>query len=149
MKTSKKLSRIQVLLLSLISSVAFPSHVGAQPVMSGKFTLSGEAKWGSVVLPAGVYTYALEDGGSPPQVTIYDARGNGKGVVFAAYVSEVTSPETARMTLEVKDGEAAVTALYVRRLGIMLHYNAEKPKREMAGKKTTPEPKAGSYAQAK
>jgi hypothetical protein len=149
MTSSKKLSRISVLLLSLISSFTFPSNAGAQPVMAGRFTLASPAKWGSVMLPAGEYTFAVEDSVSPPPVTIFTADGTGKGIVIPAFVSEIKRDDTGKMTLEVKDGEVVVTALYVERLGIVLHYNAERPNVQLAGKKITPASKMNSYLQAK
>ena len=149
MTSSKKLSRISVLLLSLVSSFTFPANAGAQPVIAGKFTLTGPAKWGCVMLPAGEYTFAVEDSVSPPPVTIFSADGMGKGIVIPAFVSQLQSDDTGKMTLEVKAGEAAVTALYVTRLGIVLHYNPERPNVELARKKLTPDSKMNSYLQAK
>jgi hypothetical protein len=70
MTSAKRLSRLQVLLLSLLSSVTFPSNALAQPAAAGKFTLSSEAKWGTVVLPAGDYTYGVEQGNVLPVVMI-------------------------------------------------------------------------------
>ncbi len=149
MTSSKKLSRISVLLLSLISSFTFPSNAGAQPVTAGRFTLSSPVKWGSVMLPAGEYTFAVEDSVSPPPVTIFTADGTGKGIVIPAFVSEIKRDETGKMTLEIKDGETVVTALYVERLGIVLHYGATRPNVELARKKVTPDSKMNSYLQAK
>ena len=106
MTSNKKLSRIQVLLLSLISSLAFPVHAGATPVMAGKFTLSNAAKWGSMMLPAGEYTFAVEDSVSPPSVMIFAADGTGKGIVIPAFVSQLQSDDTGKMTLEVKSSSA-------------------------------------------
>ena len=149
MTSSKKLSRISVLLLSLVSSFTFPSRAAAQPVIAGRFTLTSPAKWGMVLLPAGDYTFGVEDSVSPPPVTIFAADGTGKGIVIPAYISEITSADTGKMTLEVRDGEAVVTALYVERLGIVLHYSAERPNVELARKKVTPDAKMNSYLQAK
>jgi hypothetical protein len=149
MTSSKKLSRICVLLLSLVPSFAFPSNAGAQPVIAGRFTLTSPAKWGTVMLPAGEYTFAVEDSVSPPPVMIFSADGNGKGIVIPAFVSEIKRDETGRMTMEVRDGEAVVTALYVERLGLVLHYGAERGNVEVARKKAAPDSKLSSYLQAK
>jgi hypothetical protein len=149
MTSSKKLSRICVLLLSLVSCFAFPSNAGAQPVIAGKFTLTSPAKWGTVMLPAGEYTFAVEDSVSPPPVVIFSADGNGKGIVVPAFVSEIQRDDTAKMTMEVRDGEAVVTTLYVERLGLVLHYGAERGNVELARKKAAPDSKMSSYLQAK
>jgi hypothetical protein len=149
MTSSKRLSRVCVLLLSLVSSFAFPSNAGAQPVIAGKFTLTSPAKWGPLVLPAGEYTFAVEDSMSPPPVIIFSADGTGKGMVIPAFVSEIKRDETAKMTMEVRDGEAVVTALYVERLGMVLHYGAERGNAELARKKAAPDSKMASYLQAK
>ena len=148
MTSGKKLSRISVLLLSLISSFTFPANTGAQSVIAGRFTLTSPAKWGSVMLPAGEYTFAVEDSVSPPRKSS-PADGMGKGIVIPAFVSQLQSDDTGKMTLEMKGGEAVVTALYVKRLGIVLHYNAERPNVELARKKGTPDSKMNSYLQAK
>lgn len=149
MTSSKKLSRIQVLLLSLISSLAFPAHAGATPVMAGKFTISSAVKWGSVMLPAGEYTFAVEDNVSPPKVMIFAADGTGKGIVVPAFVSEIKKTDSGKMTLEVRDGQRVVTALYVERMGIVLHYDAGRANVEVAQKKAAPDGKMSSYLQAK
>jgi hypothetical protein len=149
MTSSKKLSRIQVLLLSLISTLAFPVHAGATPVIAGKFTLSSPAKWGSVNLPAGEYTFAVEDSTSPPMVMVFAADGTGKGMVVPAFVSDIKGADSGKMTLEVQGGQTVVTALYVERLGIVLHYGAGRPNAELAQKKAAPDAKMSSYLQAK
>jgi hypothetical protein len=148
MTSSKKLSRICVLILSLISSFAYPSNAGAQRVIAGKFTLPSPSKWGMMMLPAGDYTFAVEDSVSPPTVTIFTADGTGKGIVIPAFVSDIKSGDTGKITLEVRDGQAVVTALYLERLGLVLHYGAERPHAELA-KKVTPDSKLTSYLQAK
>ena len=149
MTSSKKLSRIHVLLLSLISSFVVPMHAGAAPVTGGKFTISGAVKWGSVMLPAGEYTFAVEDSVSPPTVTIFAADGKGKGMVVPAFVSDIKGADSGKMTLEVLDGQTVVTALYVEQLGIVLHYGAPRPNVEVAQKKVEPDAKLNSYLQAK
>jgi hypothetical protein len=149
MTSSKKLSRIQVLLLSLISSLAFPAHAGATPVIAGKFTLSNAAKWGSVILPAGEYTFAVEDSVSPPPVVIFAADGTGKGIVLPAFVSDIKGDDTGKMILEVRHGERVVTALYLERLGIVLHYGVDRPNVELAQKKAVPDSRMSSYLEAK
>jgi len=149
MTSSKRLSRIQVLLLSLISSLVFPAHAGATPEAAGKFTLSSPAKWGRMVLPAGEYTFAVEDGVSPPTVMVFAADGTGKGMVFPAFVSDIKGAESGKMTLEVRDGQRVVTALYVEQLGIVLHYGVERVNVELAQKKAAPDARMSSYLQAK
>lgn len=149
MNSSKRLSRIQVLLLSLISSLAFPVHAGATPVVAGRFTISSAVKWGSVNLPAGEYTFAVEDSVSPPTVTIFAMDGTAKGMVLPAFVSDIKGADSGTMTLGVRDGQTVVTTLYVERLGIVLHYGATRPNVELAQKKVTPDAKMSSYLQAK
>jgi hypothetical protein len=149
MTSSKKLSRIQVLLLSLISWLAFPVHAGAAPVVAGKFTISGAVRWGNVNLPAGEYTFAVEDSVSPPTVTIFAADGTGKGMVVPAFVSDIKGADSGKMTLEVQGGQTVVTALYVERLGIVLHYGDGRPNVELTQKKVAPDAKMNSYLQAK
>ncbi len=148
MRSVNKYSRIQVLLLSLISS-ALPSTTGAQPTLAGRFTLSGEAKWGSIILPAGEYTYGIEENSSLPMVIIFSANGTGKGFVFPTSVTEIEFPEKGKIALETKDGETVVTAVYVEKLGLILHYNAHTTSAEIVQKKTSPAPKLDSYSAAK
>lgn len=149
MTSAKKLSRLQVLFLSLLSSVTFPSNALAQPAAGGKFTLHSEAMWGTMALPAGDYTYGVEQGGALPVVMIYSMTGSGKGMVFPAYVSEMGRSDIGKVTLESIDGESVVTALYVEKLGLVFHYATDKTKIEMARKKSTPATELSSYTQAK
>jgi hypothetical protein len=149
MTSNKRLSRIQVLLLSLISTLAFPAHAGATPVVAGKFTLSSAVKWGSVMLPPGEYTFAVEDSVSPPTVMIFASDGTGKGIVVPAFVSDIKRTDSGKMTLEVRGGQRVVTALYLERMGIVLHYDAGRANVELAQKKAAPDTKMSSYLQAK
>jgi len=149
MTSVSKYSKIQVLLLSLISSVALPSTTGAAPTIAGRFTLSGETKWGSIVLPAGEYAYAVEENSSLPLVVIFSSNGTGKGFVFPSSVTEIEYPEKGKIALEIKDGETVVTAVYAEKLGLVLHYNARTTRAEIAQKKTTPRQKMDSYSAAK
>jgi hypothetical protein len=144
-----KYSRIQVLLLSLISSIAFPTHMGAQPTIAGRFTLSGEARWGSIVLPAGEYAFGIDESSSLPLVIIFSSDGTGRGFVLPTSVTKMEYSERGRVTLHTEDGETVVTAVYVEKLGLVLHYNAHTTKLEMAQKKTMPGPKVDSYSAAK
>src|SRR5580704_1060100 len=139
MTSVNKYSRIQILLLSLISSVAFPSAAVAQPAIAGRFTLSGETRWGSIVLPAGEYAFGIEENGSFPLVTIFSKSGTGKGFVFPSSVTEMGYSDKGRIALDTKDGKTVVTAVYVENLGLVLHYAAHTTRAEMAQKKMKPE----------
>jgi hypothetical protein len=139
-----KYSKIQVLLLSLISMVALPSTAGAVPTIGGRFTLSSETKWGSIVLPAGEYIYAVEENSSLPMVLIYSSNGKGQGFVFPTSATELEYPEKGKIALETKDGDTAVSAVY-----LVLHYNARTTRAEIAQKKTMPRQKMDSYSAAK
>jgi hypothetical protein len=144
-----KYSRIQVLLLSLISSMAFASNAGAQPTMAGRFTLLGEARWGSIVLPAGEYAFGIDESSSMPLVVIFSSNGTGKGFVLPTSVTKMGYSDRGRLTLHTEDGETVVTAVCAEKLGLVLHYNAHTTKVEMAQKKTLPESKMDSYSPAK
>src|ERR1700677_5032987 len=137
MTSVSKYSRIQVLLLSLISSVALPSTAGAAPTIGGRFTLSGETKWGSIVLPAGEYAYAVEENSSLPLAVIFSDNRAVKRFVFPSSVTEIEYPGKGKIALEIKDGETVVTAVYVEKLGLVLHYNARTTRPERPQKKTT------------
>ncbi len=135
MRAIRKVSRIQVLLLSLLSSVVFPAYAGAQPSETGRFTLTSEVRWGSLVLPAGKYTYGVESGTSSPLVIVYSANGEGRGFIFPASVSEIRRSEPGQIVLEEKDGESVVTTLYVKELGLALHYKASAANSDAATRK--------------
>ena len=53
------------------------------------------------------------------------------------------------MTLEVRDGQTVVTALYVERLGIVLHYGTARSNAELAQKEGCTRCEDESYLQAK
>jgi hypothetical protein len=147
MTSVSKYSRIQVLLLSLMSSMAFPSNALAQPTIAGTFTLSSEARWGPVVLPAGEYAYGVEDNGSSPLVIIFSSRGAGKGFVFPTSISEMGDSDKGKISLE-KDGELVVTSVCVEKLGLVFHYAAHTTTAETV-KKTLPQRQIDSYTAAK
>ena len=118
-------------------------------MVAGKLTISSAVKWGSVNLPAGEYTFAVEDSVSPPTVLIFAADGTGKGMVVPAFVSDIKGADSKTMTLVEENGQTVVTALYVERLGIVLHYVPARPNVELAQKKAAPDAKMSSYLQAK
>lgn len=124
MTSVSKYSRIQVLLLSLMSSMALPSNALGQPTIAGTFTLSSAARWGPIVLPAGEYAYGVEDNGSSPLVIIFSGRGAGKGFVFPTSISEMGDSDKGKISLEKKDGELVVTSVCVEKLGLVFHYAA-------------------------
>ncbi|HSY59613.1 MAG TPA: hypothetical protein VK795_08635 [Terriglobales bacterium] len=149
MTSANKLPRLQVLFLSFLSSVTFPSNALAQPAADGKFKLHSETMWGTMILPAGDYTFGVEQGGALPVVMIYSITGSGKEMVLPAYVSEMGRSDIGKVTLENINGESVVTALYVEKLGLVFHYATDKTKIEMARRKSFPVTEANSYAQAK
>jgi len=82
-------------------------------------------------------------------VIIFSSDGTGRGFVLPTSVTKMEYSDRGRVTLHTEDGETVVTAVYVEKLGLVLHYNAHTTKLEMAQKKTMPGPKVDSYSAAK
>lgn len=75
----------------------FPASAVASEA-SGKFTLTREVHWGTIVLPAGDYTYSLEQRGSP--VLLLRAASGEPGYLVMARTIDSVATESDSLVLQ-------------------------------------------------
>lgn len=133
MKGPHRYSHVALLLLSLLSSTAVPIATQADNLL-GRFTLTSEARWGSTVLPPGEYTYSISSNSVLPIVIVRSARGGLGAFVAAMSITDARQGEPDKLLLEKTDTGMAVTSLYVKDMGVTLHYRIAKSTVETAAK---------------
>jgi hypothetical protein len=100
---------------------------------SGKFTLAKEVRWGSAVLPAGEYTYALEH--QTGQVLfVRNVNGRANAIVLVKSVSLVNEREHDRLVLQRSGDDWFVSSMVITNLGQQLSFGAPSTHTEQATK---------------
>jgi hypothetical protein len=117
---------LKVLVLAIGTLVAGVSSAHAQSA-NGKFTLTHDAHWGSVVLTPGVYTFSLQSSSLPAPIMVGKAGSAQIAVVLPEVVSMEKLKDGSHLVLTRNDaGESFVSALYLGDLGVSLHYRLPK-----------------------
>jgi len=107
-------------LFAAISALAlFPASALASEA-SGKFTLTREVHWGSIVLPAGDYTYSLEQRGSP--VLLLRAASGEPGYLVMARTIDSVATESDSLVLQRHGDEWFVSQMVVGSVGEELSF---------------------------
>ena len=89
----------------------------------GDFTLPREVRWGGVALPAGSYSYAVEQHAGPVLV-LYPKTGGEGYFLMASAVSRTDTTTPNRITLEHRGADWYVTKMVVNDLGVVLLFQA-------------------------
>ncbi len=95
----------------------------AQSVVRGHFTLPYAARWGSVTLAPGKYTFTLRSG--EPADVVYvqgDAKRAPQVIVLAEGWNAITTSSESELVLERHAGVAFVRALRVGEIGAEYEY---------------------------
>jgi hypothetical protein len=122
----------------------FPASAVASEA-SGKFTLTREVRWGSIVLPAGDYTYSLEQRGSP--VLLLRAASGQPGFLVMARTIESVATESDSLVLQRHGDEWFVSEMVVGSVGEELSFAAPETHPVAAHKKGAGPDKIASLSQ--
>ena len=126
MKSIHSSSLLKVLVLALGVLGASATSAQAQSV-NGKFTLTHETRWGSVVLTPGEYRFSLQSPSLPAPIMVGKAGAPAVAVVLPQAVSTEQLTDTSSLVLSHNErGESFVSGLYLGNLGLSLHYAAPK-----------------------
>lgn len=126
MKSIRSSMLLKVLVLAIGTLGAGVSSAHAQSA-DGKFTLTHDARWGSVLLTPGVYTFSLQSPSLPAPITVGKAGSTQIAVVLPEVVSVEKVKEGSGLVLTGNDaGDSFVSALYLGDLGVSLHYGVPK-----------------------
>ncbi|HEV2201755.1 MAG TPA: hypothetical protein VGR73_18195 [Bryobacteraceae bacterium] len=123
------LNSLQKLALGSLLAICLNAGFANAQTMAGKFTLPFAAHWGQANLPAGDYSFRLEEG---PGGKVQVIRGN-KAIAFV--VDRGYSTDTsAGMSMTVVRNRAgySVCDLNLPAIGKVLHYAPAKPRRNSA-----------------
>ena len=125
MKMNRSFSLVRTLLLLGAALCGSTGLASAQSLVKGEFTLPLEVRWGQAVLPAGHYSFDLQD-----LVTTQVMRVRGEGtnmMVIAQGQSDLPSSTTDSALVLAQNGDTTVVRqLRLAPLGITLHYAAHK-----------------------
>jgi hypothetical protein len=89
----------------------------------GQFTIPREVHWGSLVFPAGSYSYSVEHHAS--EVVLLRSKSGGSGhFLLATAVSRPEIPGPNQLTLEQRGTDWYVTSMVVNDFGEVLIFQA-------------------------
>ena len=132
-------------LFAAISVLAlFPASAVASEA-SGKFTLTREVHWGSIVLPPGDYTYSLELRGSP--ILLLRAASGQPGFLVMARTIDSVVTESDSLVLQRHGDEWFVSEMVVGSVGEELSFAAPETRPMSAHKKGARPDKIASLSQ--
>jgi hypothetical protein len=132
MKTTHLPDFLKLLLGIVIATCVFTAVVNAQPSYTGKFTLPHEARWGSVVLPAGSYSILMDSPSAP--ALVWSANGETKMFTTPPMIAD-SEKSAAAITMTVNGNERIVRSLNLPELGKSFTYKPlTKAERELFAK---------------
>ena len=127
----QKHSLFTVAVFTVLVSISFLSLSAAAEDASGKFVLAHEVHWGTVVLPAGEYTYKLEHHSS--QFVVVRAATGAPGFMMMASSISTTAPGERDSLQLQKLGDAwFVQSMNISGLEEELHFRVQTPRAEVA-----------------
>ena len=100
-----------------------PGAANAQNLVSGKFHLKNEVRWGQSVLQPGDYTVTVPTVAPVPLATIADAEGNNILMVSTMIRGEVKHGESS-LLIVTNGSQRVVYSLNLPQLGVSLIYQS-------------------------
>jgi hypothetical protein len=129
---SSSLLKVFVLALGVLGTTVGSAHAQSA---NGKFTLTHDARWGSVLLSPGDYMFSLVSPSLPAPIMVGKKGTAAVAVVLPQAVSSEKLTETSTLVLSHDErGESFVSGLHLGNLGLSLHFAA--PKNQMPATET-------------
>jgi hypothetical protein len=126
----KSIRSFTLLKLATASLLAICFNAGlASAQTAGKFTLPFEARWGEATLPAGDYSFKLEELPTGYKVHVFQGTKNIAYIVNQGFDGEPTGPIS--LTVIRNSAGNTVRGLSLPEIGVVLHYGP-KPRRSAA-----------------
>ena len=132
MKRTQNFNFVRAMLLAVLAagiSAGAATAQGARDIVNGKFTLPFEARWGSVVLLPGDYTFRLDISARPYIVAVRQGdRGVAMAMAHAAEQGKVSGSSALIVTR--RGGKYQIWTLALAEVGLTLDYaplKAERP----------------------
>lgn len=112
-----------LLAVHIILIAAAMAHAQSDlPSFTGKFTLTTQVRWNTVVLRPGDYTVTLENDSRPAFAIVRDSESRSVARLMCQVVDGQTTARNA-LFIRKKDGQLRVYALNLGSLGRMLVYD--------------------------
>src|SRR6476659_7914192 len=118
--------KVSKALLTAGSALLLGTNAFSAQVSRGGFTLPFQTQWGGALMPAGSYSYSLDQA---MVGLVLSVRGQGLSVRIPA-TGAVTAGETFKgstLVLVTDGGMTSVRSMQFGHLGVTLHYKASKP----------------------
>lgn len=125
MKKVQGLALSKILLAALGVSLMAAGIAQAQtdlPVFTGKFTLTTQVGWNTVVLRPGEYSVTVENDSRPAYAIVRDSEGRSVARLMCQIVDEQTNARS-ELFIRQKDGQFRVYSLNIANLGKMFVYD--------------------------
>jgi hypothetical protein len=133
---SSMLFRMLILAIGALAASVSPAHAQSA---NGKFTLPHEARWGSLLLSAGDYSFSLQSPSLPAPIMVGKTGSSQIAIVLPRVVSTEKLTGNSRLILSPnQNGESFVSALYLGDLGVSLHFAPPKAQASLETAKLGP-----------
>lgn len=130
MKTMRSFT-LSSLVLALLASCLSAGMARAQE-MQGKFTLPFDARWGQATLPAGDYSFTVDQSQGTVRVVL---SGYRTGAIIRAQGHDLKTMESSSLVLANDHGINAVRELKLAELGVVLYFTPSRPHQTAAQEK--------------
>lgn len=120
------------------TTLNFVPAIAAQSAAHGKFTLPHDVHWQKALVPAGEYSFSLDDNGPRGVLTLTKMSGPRTG--FLLLVNDVGDAKTTdanRLVLESTTSGSYVSAMQLPEFGMTLHFQVPAQVAEKQKAKTT------------
>ncbi|HEV2424944.1 MAG TPA: hypothetical protein VGZ29_08965 [Terriglobia bacterium] len=130
MKTIRRFT-LGSLVLALLASCLGAGMARAQE-MQGKFTLPFDARWGQATLPAGDYSFTVDQSKSAARLVL---SGENTRAIIRAQGYDPKSSDSSSLVLATDRGISTVRELKLADLGVVLYFTPSRPHQTAAQEK--------------
>lgn len=145
MSSSFVRSKVFALALGVLFALPILAHAEGY---KGKFTLPNETHWGSVVLAPGDYDFVLDSASAPTKVVVRSADGKVAAMLVSMWSSETNVVKSNSLQLETRGSQLFVSAVYMKDMGVELHFALPRMKESGLAHEATKTPSTGMTASA-
>lgn len=130
MKTIRSFT-LSSLVLALLASCLSAGMARAQE-MQGKFTLPFDARWGQATLPAGDYSFTVDQSQAAAKVVL---AGEKARAIIRAQGYDPKEMDSSALVLAKNHGVNTVRELKLAELGVVLYFTPSRPHQTAAEEK--------------
>jgi len=113
------------LALALLAACFSPPSLKAQPAYRGRFTLPFEIRWGTMVLPAGNYSFTMQSATDSGMVAVRGEHARAL-IMNPVDIRESKVSDVSHLIVVRSGRKGTVRALYLGPLGMTFYYRPPK-----------------------